>query len=192
MRTLLIALAASSLLACHGRTDTGPGPGPTPVRPVQPAPSGPEGAVKPGSVKAGGACETNADCESTVCQGMGCGPRQGVCMDTSVACTRDLRPYCGCDGTTFRASSSCPGRRYAHRGECGTQKAADGAACRIGADCASGICEGKGCGDNNGRCAAQARVCTRDFASYCGCDGKTFNGSGSCPGRRYKARGACP
>jgi hypothetical protein len=35
------------------------------------------------------------------------------------------------------------------------------------------------------------RMCTRDLAEYCGCDGQTFTGSGSCPGGRYAYRGAC-
>jgi len=28
--------------------------------------------------------------------------------------------------------------------------------------------------------------------TYCGCDGQTFQGSGSCPPRPYSHRGACP
>ena len=33
-------------------------------------------------------------------------------------CTLDLRPYCGCDGVTFRTSGSCPGQRFSARAEC--------------------------------------------------------------------------
>lgn len=69
----------------------------------------------------------------------------------------------------------------------------DGASCLDGAACASGVCEGQGCGDAApGRCAPARRACTKDRRAYCGCDGVTFYGSGSCPGRRYSARAACP
>jgi len=30
-----------------------------------------------------------------------------------------------------------------------------------------------------------------DIRQYCGCDGVTFQGSGSCPGRLYAKTGAC-
>lgn len=33
-------------------------------------------------------------------------------------CTRDLRPYCSCDGETVRGSGSCPPEPYRYRGEC--------------------------------------------------------------------------
>lgn len=68
----------------------------------------------------------------------------------------------------------------------------DGQFCLAGGDCASGICEGQGCGDDSpGRCMPRARGCTRDLREYCGCDGQTFRASGSCPLRRYSARGTC-
>ncbi len=67
----------------------------------------------------GAACLADGDCASGVCEGQGCGPDEpGVCAPKSRACTKDLRPYCGCDGQTFRTSGSCPGRRYAAKGEC--------------------------------------------------------------------------
>ena len=69
---------------------------------------------------------------------------------------------------------------------------ADGASCLEAADCASGVCEGQGCGaDAPGTCAPKARGCTRDMRAYCGCDGVTFHTSGSCPGKRFSARDAC-
>jgi hypothetical protein len=68
----------------------------------------------------------------------------------------------------------------------------DGGRCERGDECASGVCEGLGCGaDHKGTCMARNRSCTRDLRSYCGCDGKVFQASGSCPGRRFSARGAC-
>ncbi len=69
---------------------------------------------------------------------------------------------------------------------------APGDDCTDGAQCSSGICEGEGCGDDTpGKCIAADRMCTRDARSYCGCDGKTFVGSGTCPGQRYASAGAC-
>jgi hypothetical protein len=67
----------------------------------------------------GAACKTAADCQSGICEGEGCGDATpGVCVSRKRPCTADLRPYCGCDGVTFRSSSTCAGRRYAARGEC--------------------------------------------------------------------------
>jgi hypothetical protein len=70
---------------------------------------------------------------------------------------------------------------------------ADGAQCYVATECASGVCEGLGCGaDTPGTCAPAKRGCTKDRRAYCGCDGITFYGSGSCPGKRYAAKAACP
>lgn len=69
---------------------------------------------------------------------------------------------------------------------------ADGEPCLAPADCASGVCEGEGCADNQpGTCAPELRACTRDLVPYCSCEGETFRTSGSCPGKRYSARAAC-
>jgi len=161
--------------------DPGPGSGPNP------------GSGNPAEGAAGAACNVAADCASGVCEGEGCGAMQGACAAEQRSCTLDLRPYCGCDGVTFDASSSCPQRRFSHRGACATSGAADGTPCLQDSNCASGICEGKGCGDDTpGKCASKARGCTRDRRTYCGCDGVTFYGSGSCPGKRYLDAGACP
>lgn len=64
-------------------------------------------------------------------------------------------------------------------------------ACTEHTDCESGICEGLGCGPDEGRCALADRMCTFDYVPYCGCDGVTFQASGSCPGERFSARGPC-
>ena len=69
---------------------------------------------------------------------------------------------------------------------------AEGSACDTAAECASGICEGRGCDAGaKGVCASPNRACTRDLRTYCGCDGRTFESSGSCPGRRYAHEGQC-
>src|SRR5215510_11252496 len=119
---------------------------------AEPAQAGAAGAV-------GASCSTATDCASGVCEGEGCGAGQGVCAAEKRTCTMDLRPYCGCDGVTFDASSTCPQRRFSQRGACPTSgAAADGSPCLLATDCASGICEGQGCGDNApGKCASKAR-----------------------------------
>ncbi len=91
-------------------------------RPLKPSPPPePEGgaAAEPGRPD-GAACLISTECASGVCEGEGCTEdRPGTCAPGSRACTRDLRQYCGCDGKTFGASGSCPGRRFAARGRCG-------------------------------------------------------------------------
>ncbi len=68
----------------------------------------------------------------------------------------------------------------------------DGQSCTTSGQCASGVCEGEGCGpDQPGFCVPAQRACTRDLRAYCGCDGATFNTSGSCPGRRYAHKEGC-
>jgi hypothetical protein len=67
----------------------------------------------------------------------------------------------------------------------------DGWECQSNAECKSGVCEGAGCEDASGTCVPRDRACTADVRTYCGCDGKNFQGSGSCPGRIYDYRGPC-
>jgi hypothetical protein len=74
----------------------------------------------------------------------------------------------------------------------GDEPRPDGASCLEPTECASGICEGEGCGPSKpGRCAPKTRGCTKDLRPYCSCEGETFRTSGSCPGRRYYARAEC-
>lgn len=66
----------------------------------------------------------------------------------------------------------------------------DGGSCRRGSDCQSGVCEGLGC-DGEAQCAPRMRPCTMDLRAYCGCDGQSFQSSGSCAGQPYRAKGWC-
>lgn len=140
LRTFLIPLALA-LTGCPGPASSPPPP-PTATetppttkdpgavadeRPLQPSPPpGPEGgngsAGEPtGSGKeAGASCLAGPECASGVCEGEGCtADRPGTCAPAQRACTRDLRQYCGCDGKTFGASGTCPGRRFSARAPCG-------------------------------------------------------------------------
>lgn len=139
----------------------------------------------------GASCSSAGDCASGVCAGQGCGDdAPGVCVGNDQVCAMVVTEFCGCDGRTFTSATSCPGRRFASAGKCAPRP--DGAACLDGAECASGVCEGQGCDAGApGTCASARRPCTRDRRPYCGCDRKTFFGSGSCPGRRYAAKGEC-
>ena len=68
---------------------------------------------------------------------------------------------------------------------------AGGKTCSSNGDCGKGeICAGDmGC-DKTWTCKPSP-PCTKDLQTYCGCDGKTFHGSGSCPGQKYSKRGGC-
>lgn len=187
-------------------------PSPSATTTEAPAPAASEGAAPAATTKEegpagsrqklaeGARCASRDDCASGICEGEGCGDDAlGVCAPRERMCTKDLRPYCGCDGKTFSSSGGCPMNRYAHRGRCeptdaapAAGKAALGDACLAGSDCASGLCEGQGCGDDApGVCVDHARHCTRDLVAYCGCDGTTFKASGACAVRRFAHKGAC-
>jgi hypothetical protein len=104
-------------------------------KPLQPAPPvKPEGpghdhgtagegnsGDRPAGGPAGASCIVGPECSSGVCEGEGCTQdRPGTCAPATRPCTRDLRQYCGCDGKTFGASGTCPGRRFAARAPCGS------------------------------------------------------------------------
>ncbi|HSK03730.1 MAG TPA: hypothetical protein VK932_20900 [Kofleriaceae bacterium] len=140
--TLLLSLSLAFALAGCGGPSGSPASPPPPLpsetppttrdpgavqdeRPLQPStPPAPEGG-EPGAEPVAGrpdgaACLISSECASGVCEGEGCtDDRPGTCAPRSRACTKDLRQYCGCDGKTFGASGSCPGRRFAARGRCG-------------------------------------------------------------------------
>ena len=138
--TLLIPLALVLALAgCGGPPNPPAQPPPSPAetppltkdpgavkdeRPLQPStPLEPEGGSpdKPANRPDGAACLVPQECASGICEGEGCtDDRPGVCAARSRACTRDLRQYCGCDGKTFGASGTCPGRRFTSRTACGS------------------------------------------------------------------------
>jgi len=69
--------------------------------------------------------------------------------------------------------------------------AAEGQPCDESTECGDGLfCDGpEGC-DVSWTCQPM-RPCTRDLVQYCGCDGESFSGSGTCPTRPFASRGAC-
>jgi hypothetical protein len=62
-------------------------------------------------------CSAESPCLGGICTGTSC-DETWRCIPSDIGCTDDAAPYCGCDGVTFRDSSTCPSRPYAHRGEC--------------------------------------------------------------------------
>jgi hypothetical protein len=98
-------------------------PAPAATSAPAPAPAGDDAgataadAVAPTS--AGKECTTSADCGSgQMCDGPeGCDAKW-TCQAPK-PCTRDLVPYCGCDGKTVRGSSRCAPAKYSKKGECG-------------------------------------------------------------------------
>ena len=71
-----------------------------------------------------------------------------------------------------------------------TMAHADGQPCESNDQCVSGACEGS-CEPGGGICVAANRPCTADLVEYCGCNGETFQSSGTCPNQRFASRGAC-
>ncbi len=197
MRAIFAFAAIALYAACPPNTP--PQPPPSPPGPVYTPPDAEPPPVvtidaAPAARAPGAACASAADCDSGLCEGQGCGSdAPGHCVAKERVCTMDLIAMCDCDGKTFQSSSTCPGRRYAHRGACAPPpKKAAGEACTADGDCDSGVCEGQGCTDDApGTCAPAARKCTRDRRPFCGCDGAVFMTSGSCPGRRYAHPGKC-
>lgn len=67
----------------------------------------------------GAACFSSSQCVNNVCEGASCdSSRPGSCVPLDRPCTADAVEYCGCDGRTFVASSSCPGEAFLKRGPC--------------------------------------------------------------------------
>ena len=64
-------------------------------------------------------CASNRDCgRGEVCTGPeGC-EAEWHCTRPSQRCIHDTQYFCGCDGRSFRASMTCPGRPHRHRGSC--------------------------------------------------------------------------
>jgi hypothetical protein len=204
VRTSLgLAFVLLSVEACViEQTQVAPPPTPSATAPTAyptaPATAPPNGlptaaptAPPPAPTKA---CASDADCgQGTTCQGAeGCNAAW-TCQPAKL-CTFDLRAFCGCDGKTFQGSGSCPSKPYSKVGACEPAPPAPPKGpktCTSGADCAANeqCAGGEGCG-TPWTCQPQ-KPCTRDLVTFCGCDGKQFQGSGSCPGKPFSKKGKC-
>lgn len=128
-------------------------PSPSDTLPPMPLPDRPSADVPP-SMDAGRTCTTTADCDG----GLECYGGEGCAVPWSCqpalgrACTDDLAAFCGCDGRTFRGSSTCPAQPFTHRGPCemppppppdagpGGCALGDGRECAVGTMCLVGDC----------------------------------------------------
>jgi hypothetical protein len=205
-----VALVLAALAACSGAPPRIEGP----LRPPDELDAGLDAPALPDApalyedeaAPAGPACFAPGDCEAgTACRGpRGCGAAWAC--GAPLPCGEDRIAYCGCDGVTFYALSGCPGRPYEHPGACEERALAEldfgihdfdepptteDRLCTSSADCRRGeVCFGpSGCGVTL-RCQ-RVRGCSGPRATFCGCDGESFEASAACPGRAYLFRGAC-
>lgn len=139
-------------------------------------------------------CSTSGDCPAgTLCVGPdGCGV-PWTCQSPP-PCTRDLAYFCACDGTTFRASSTCPGRPFAYRGPCGIVPppvdagpgtcVIDGVTCRVGVPCRIDECTTCTCSGDSVGCSV---------TPGCGMDGGLDAGGPPpiCPAQDARGVGNC-
>lgn len=88
-----------------------PAPEPPAARPTPPPT--PEPPPEPPT------CTSNRDCpRGQICQGPeGC-DAAWRCGRPAERCVADTQYFCGCDGQSFTASMTCPGRPHRHRGSC--------------------------------------------------------------------------
>lgn len=106
-----------------GRRDTGPEPDAGPASDSGPRPDAGTGddagpGADAGVIDAGSGptqCSAEVPCEGA-CTGRSCSANWFCVADAP--CTDDIATFCGCDGTTFTGSSSCPSRPYVSTGPC--------------------------------------------------------------------------
>jgi hypothetical protein len=151
--------------------------------------------VSPTGFEVGAPCSTDEECASGACRTETCFAADARCVaPTQTTCLDNIVQFCGCDGVTVIGSSGgygCAPAPYAYVGACRGGNQPAGGHCDVDADCASGTCEGMGCGPYEGVCADNSRDCTEDEYEYCGCDGTVFQSSSSCAGARYTYTEEC-
>lgn len=105
-------------------------------------------------------CNGTAQCgRGEVCLGVpGCGTPWVCTPNPGRTCTGDVAPFCGCDGQTFRASSSCPDRPFLHVGPCERPTPLDG-----------GGPLPTGCVLADGRACGLGETCRVDECTICRC-----------------------
>lgn len=127
---------------------------------------------------------------------------EGVCASVPDACTRELAPVCGCDGTTYpnRCEAARARANVAHEGECLDDELAvcggrNDLVCKPDQYCQYGLgmCL---LPDAEGECAPRPEapcVCPLVIDPVCGCDGRSYDNScqAACAGQSVATVGVC-
>lgn len=175
-----------------------------------------EAAAAGVSVRTRGKCEPSAETACGGLRGLTCADGQycnyppaancgradatGICAPTPGPCTRESRPVCGCDGTTYgnACTAAAAGVSVETQGECAPPAATcggyAGVACPTGQYCDYAAGDGCDIADGQGRCAVQPEVCTDIYAPVCGCNGTTYGNAcaAAASGSSVRAQGECP
>eukprot|EP01123_Difflugia_compressa_P001126 TRINITY_DN1128_c0_g1_i3.p1 TRINITY_DN1128_c0_g1~~TRINITY_DN1128_c0_g1_i3.p1 ORF type:complete len:360 (+),score=74.90 TRINITY_DN1128_c0_g1_i3:128-1081(+) len=126
------------------------------------------------SLPIGSSCTSDEDCDSNYCATpAGQCDSQGNCTAIPLACTKELRPVCGCDGHNYSnpCLAAAKGQSVDYEGYCLTSL------CATNDDCANTTLF---CSKPEGNCAAQGvcivtpEICTLQLEPVCGCDGVNY------------------
>lgn len=128
LRALLMLVIATVGAGCPASSPMQVPPGEPAIIATTPPASPNESRPSPAAFQAaagkqddGMPCFAADECTSGICEGASCDRTQpGACIATDAVrnCAADQVSFCGCDGQSFVASSTCPGEPFLHQGRC--------------------------------------------------------------------------